>query len=204
MMNFFGLVHTYDLQIRLHRRDLHQTLAFCGHVFTIKLLLTNWNLDTWLKTNVVTKCTSSFMLFMAARPCVTMFVFGATAWTAILRQIIMTSLNGNIFRVTGHLCGEFTGHRWILLTKASDAELRCFLWSTPWINGWINNREAGDLRHNRAHYDVIVMYTTRILQLPHKNPVIPLKSTVHPQTPVCTYCVFDKIFCTYPFNFNPL
>ena len=29
------------------------------------------------------------------------------------------------------LCGEFTGHRWILLTKASDAELRCFLWSVP-------------------------------------------------------------------------
>ena len=26
-----------------------------------------------------------------------------------------------------------------------------------WINGWVNNREAGDLRHYRAHYDVIVM-----------------------------------------------
>ena len=26
-----------------------------------------------------------------------------------------------------------------------------------WINGWINNREAGDLRSHRAHYDVIVM-----------------------------------------------
>ena len=26
-----------------------------------------------------------------------------------------------------------------------------------WINGWVNNREAGDLRRNRAHHDVIVM-----------------------------------------------
>ena len=26
-----------------------------------------------------------------------------------------------------------------------------------WINGWVNNREAGDLRRNRAHYDVTVM-----------------------------------------------
>ena len=25
------------------------------------------------------------------------------------------------------------------------------------INGWVNNREAGDLRRHRAHYDVIVM-----------------------------------------------
>ena len=28
-----------------------------------------------------------------------------------------------------------------------------------WINGCINNREAGDLRRYRAHYDVIVMTT---------------------------------------------
>ena len=26
-----------------------------------------------------------------------------------------------------------------------------------WINGWVYNREAGDLRHHRAHYDVKVM-----------------------------------------------
>ena len=33
----------------------------------------------------------------------------------------------NKIRVTGHLCEEFTGHRWIPRTKASDAELWCFL-----------------------------------------------------------------------------
>ena len=44
---------------------------------------------------------------------------------------MMTSSNGNIFRVTGPLWGEFTGDRWIPLTKASDAELWCFIWSAP-------------------------------------------------------------------------
>ena len=44
---------------------------------------------------------------------------------------MMTSSNGNFFRVTGHLCGEFTDHRWIPRTKASVAELWCFLWSAP-------------------------------------------------------------------------
>ena len=39
---------------------------------------------------------------------------------------MITSSNGNIFRVTGPLCGEFTGHRRIPLTKASGAELWCF------------------------------------------------------------------------------
>ena len=41
---------------------------------------------------------------------------------------MMTSSNENIFRVTGPLRGEFTGHRWIPFTKASDAELWCFFY----------------------------------------------------------------------------
>ena len=40
-----------------------------------------------------------------------------------LLRYMMTSSNGNIFRVTGPLCGEFP------LTKASDAELWCFLFN---------------------------------------------------------------------------
>ena len=30
-----------------------------------------------------------------------------------------------------------------------------------WINNWVNNRAAGDLRRYRTHYDVIVMCTAR-------------------------------------------
>ena len=41
---------------------------------------------------------------------------------------MMTSINWNIFRVTGPLWGEFTGHRWNPLTEASDAQLWGFLW----------------------------------------------------------------------------
>ena len=69
---------------------------------------------------------------------------------------MMTSWNGNIFCVTGPLCGEFTGHRWIPRTKASDAEFWYFFLSA-WIIGWVNNREAGYLRRHRAHHDVTVM-----------------------------------------------
>ena len=64
----------------------------------------------------------------------------------------------------GPFCGEFTDHWWIPHTKASDAELWCFLWSAPWINHWVNIREAGDLRRNRLHYDVIVMIITFLFQ----------------------------------------
>ena len=39
--------------------------------------------------------------------------------------------NGNIFHVIDPFWGESTGHRWIPLTKATDAELWSFLWSAP-------------------------------------------------------------------------
>ena len=42
---------------------------------------------------------------------------------------MMTS--SDIFRVTAPSCGESTGHRWIPLTGASDAELWRFLWPAP-------------------------------------------------------------------------
>ena len=54
-----------------------------------------------------------------------------TQRSPVAKVSTMTSSNGNIFRVTGLLCGEFTGHQWIPRTKASDAELWYFLWSVP-------------------------------------------------------------------------
>ena len=75
--------------------------------------------------------------------------------TPISAPSMMTSSNWNIFRVTGPFGGEFAGHRWIPLAKASDTELRCFF--DLCLNGWANHQDAADLRHHRAHYDVTVM-----------------------------------------------
>ena len=69
----------------------------------------------------------------------------------------MTSSNGNIFRVTGPLCREFTGHWWFPLMKCQWHRALMFCLICIWINGWVNNHEAGDLRRHRFHYDVIVM-----------------------------------------------
>ena len=68
----------------------------------------------------------------------------------------MTSSNGNIFRVTGLLCGEFSGHRRILRTKTSDAVLWYFF-DLRLYQQLNKNGDVGDLRRHRAHYDVIVM-----------------------------------------------
>ena len=41
------------------------------------------------------------------------------------------------------------------------------------INGWVNNREAGDLRRHRAHYDVIVMLKCPPLATKHATRGVP-------------------------------
>ena len=75
-------------------------------------------------------------------------------------MIMMTSSNGNIFCITGPLRGESTSHRWIPLTKASDAELWCFSLICAWTNDEANNWETGDLGRHHTHYHVTVMMGT--------------------------------------------
>ena len=72
-------------------------------------------------------------------------------WMSIHLAIMMMSSNGNIFCITGPLCGEFTGHRWIHLTKASDAELWCFFYLC------LNKQLSKPSGYHHAHYDVTVM-----------------------------------------------
>ena len=46
----------------------------------------------------------------------------------------------------------------IQFSLSSDAEHWCFLWSAfEKKNGWVSNRDAGDLRRYRAHYDITMM-----------------------------------------------
>ena len=63
----------------------------------------------------------------------------------------MTPSNWNIFRVTGHLWGEFTVHRWIPRTKASEADI-CFF--DVRLNKWLGKQSRGWWF---AHYDVTAM-----------------------------------------------
>ena len=73
-----------------------------------------------------------------------------------ISMYMMTSSNGNIFRVTGPLCGEFTGDRGIPLTKVSDVE----------------HGKAGNMRRHRAHYDFIVVFITYFSKECHCLPLM--------------------------------
>ena len=74
----------------------------------------------------------------------------------LLNSVMMTSSNGNIFRDTRPLCGEFTDPGEF---PAQSPVTRSFdvFFDLCLNDGWVNNREAGDLRRHCVHYDVIVM-----------------------------------------------
>ena len=53
------------------------------------------------------------------------------------------------------------------------------------INGWVNNREAGDLKRHRAHYDVIVMRNKIMYVVPWW--------TVYKHTRMLIWCLFPSL-----------
>ena len=144
-----------------------QKCSFIAHIFNIHSKMLHSRLFT-----------RSFQRYCHSFYCFSIILFGDSMWYNIVSYmpstsdfyhshgeallfdsqswLVRTSSNKNIFCVTGPFLEESTGHRWIPITKASDAELWCFF-DLHRKNGWANNRDAGDLRRHRAHHDVTVM-----------------------------------------------
>ena len=87
-------------------------------------------------------------------------------WCLSVVQTIfmMTSSNGSIFRITVHLCGnspitgEFTAQRPVTRSFEVFFDLG--------LNKRVsNNREAGDLRPQWAHYDATVMLRMLVMDI---------------------------------------
>ena len=100
-----------------------------------------------------------------------------------LNLSMMTSSNENIFRVTGPLCAEFTGHRWFPRTKASDAEPWCFLWSPPeatveqtWIRRWFETPSRSLWRHCNVMETSVFNKTKNHLQVTILIMYIPIQA----------------------------
>ena len=91
---------------------------------------------------------SASLAFM--RLCFILFCFVLVIFT------MMTSSNGNISALLAILRGI---HRSPLNSphKGQWRGASIFSLMCVWINSWVNNHEAGDLRRYRVHYDIIVM-----------------------------------------------
>ena len=143
---------------------------------------------------------------------------------------VMTSSNGNIFRVTCPLCGEFTGHRWIPLTKASDGvfdnffdlrlnerlskQLRRWWFETPSRSLWRHSNGGWTANIQHQNKTIIRMFFTC-------NPIalsIDLSNTWHanclnhwsfvkttkpPEEFLSKRCI-SVLFCRKRYNFHSL
>ena len=67
--------------------------------------------------------------------------------SSYLACFMMTSWYGNIFRISGPLCEETTGHQKIPLTKASDRHIIMFSLLLAWTKCWSNSLVATHSRN---------------------------------------------------------
>ena len=65
-------------------------------------------------------------------------------------------------------------HRWPMNSPYKGQRRGALMFSLicAWINGWVNNGEAGDLRRHRAPYDVTVMLCNFLPKNSHLLPAI--------------------------------
>ena len=127
-----------------------------------KVQLSNYIWCCYINQNKLTLswCKTSDCLALPI-PCV--FQWSLTSfWKAIIlvpavkQSFIMTSSNGNIFRVTGPLYWDFTGYQWIPLTKASGhihrtaESLYCVLYESLLLYIW-NMKFIFRIWHHLTH-----------------------------------------------------
>ena len=85
---------------------------------------------------------------------------------------IVIKFSGYIWQGTNNNLGHFENATYFILfiifyffiffgscRKGQWRGALMFFFICVWINGWVNNREAGDLRCHRAHYDDTEMFS---------------------------------------------
>ena len=155
---FFNGTNLRDISIKIHiffHSRLHALNALKYVVCEIAAILSR--LQCVNQGNKKTTCLHSYIQWYREIPC------GLVKESYNFLQdnqnrlpiAMMTSSNGNIFRVTGLLYI----YRFPVNSphKGQSRGLWCFSSICARINGWVNNGKAGDLRRHRAHYDVTIM-----------------------------------------------
>ena len=103
------------------------------------------------KTAAVLKNVDSLQSFHISNECVRYkdtFFIRVMSWWRYKMEAFSALLS--LCAVNSPVTGEFPA-------KGQWRGALIFSLICDWINGWVNNREAGDLRCHRTHYDVLVM-----------------------------------------------
>ena len=122
--------------------------------FSMFLLIGEYQLTSYEKNDQKSRCA----LFQLETPS----LGNAMCCRLVSTQSYDDVIKWKHFPRNWHLCGEFTGP---VNSPHKDQWRRALMLSLicVWINDWVNNREAGDLRRYRANYNVIVMQTGKVI-----------------------------------------
>ena len=93
----------FTLQQSFTQNGLAETMY--THIFTVDILISDEN--RYIYIIYIYWSSNMFVLLCLCNTNEFCSLVWQTSWVLIP---MMTSLNGNIFRITGPLCGEFTGH----------------------------------------------------------------------------------------------
>ena len=96
-----------------------------------------------------------------------------TFWCWTRNTVMMTSSNGNIYHITGPLCGEFTGE---------FPSQKPVTWSFDFFSCICN--WANDSRCHRAHYDVTVILRENMINAVAADALWLLASAGHQQNDI--------------------
>ena len=158
----------FDDVIMIFHNAIHQWVQISNFLIYFRVITQHW-VDDLVSSEIILKDidkSSATKKQSIQTVCIHLFhdlTLNNVRWLILLisRRLMMTWLNGNIFALLALSVGNPTGHRWIPLTKASDAELWWFFFICAWTNGWVDHQNADDLRRHCARYDVRVMpFTT--------------------------------------------
>ena len=156
--------------------------AHCPVTSSIYVHIYAWHIHTQICNHNVFHNTEKAVLKKSDKSCVRPSVFINNS--LIVEQAEQT---GNVKGITSHddvikwkyfphYCPFVRGiHRSPVNSPHKGQWCRALMFSLicTWINGWVNNGEAGDSRRHRAHYDVTVMLQGMLVK--HTNGYIEKK-----------------------------
>ena len=128
------------------RHVLWSLLWLCNHSITFMILLTgafNW-LECAVAVDEKYKLSDHVITVWDVSPCVSHFTWWRHQMETFFPRYCPFVRGIHRSPVNSPHKGQWRG--------ALMFSLRC-----AWINGWVNNYEAGGLRRHRAHYDVTVI-----------------------------------------------
>ena len=95
----------------------------------------------------------------ASPECINILLYWTKYWVDRLRSIprrkVWTGISYQQIYRLGHYILHQVAHSDCSAPSGKQHEPLTRVWG---INGWVNNREADDLRRHRAHYDVTIIY----------------------------------------------